>query len=307
LLTRQEKEKAVVELYKQNKTIRQIAKEVHMSFGDICAIINREFGSKDLELSKDNLVLKCFAKGESPLEVAIKFDIPVSQVQRLHKEYQNLSGMQELNKIYDELGDEIQSVIQLYKTMKKQLLTPEEITNTVRYANDLPVLQLKYEKMEEELDQVESKKINLISEIQVLENAATVSNKVIASLDKVLESRKNKIQSLDSEIQKLQGKILWMMGSKDYTKIRDIARQQVETILNDRRALLLTTLAAVIEAFKLDPEKQILLSNITDGNPSYYIDQRKELLELAEQNFNGLTNDLVRVTMNSIFDRQAVS
>lgn len=36
----------MVELYKENKTIRGIAKEVHMSFGDIT--INRKFGPKDV-------------------------------------------------------------------------------------------------------------------------------------------------------------------------------------------------------------------------------------------------------------------
>jgi hypothetical protein len=200
LLTRQVKEKLVGELYKQDKTIRDIAKEVHMSFSDISAIIKREFGPKDVELSKDNLVLKCFAKGESPLDVALKFDIPVSKVQKLHGEYQDLCGMQELSKIYGELGAEIQPFIQLYKSMRKQQLTSEEITNTVRYANDLPVLQIKYEKMEEELDRAQSKKLNLISEIRVLENAAAVSNKVIASLDKVLEHKTNKIKSLDCDI-----------------------------------------------------------------------------------------------------------
>jgi hypothetical protein len=115
--------------------------------------------------------LKCFAKGESPLDVALKFDIPVSKVQKLHGEYQDLCGMQELSKIYGELGVEIQPFIQLYKSMRKQQLTSEEITNTVRYANDLPVLQIKYEKMEEELDRAQSKKLNLISEIRVLETA----------------------------------------------------------------------------------------------------------------------------------------
>jgi hypothetical protein len=107
LLTRQEKEKLVIDLYKQGKTIREIAKEVHMSFGDIGALAKREFGSEELEISKDTQALKLFAKGTKAIDIAIKLNMPPSQVERLHKEYRSLTGMDELNKIYEELGPNI--------------------------------------------------------------------------------------------------------------------------------------------------------------------------------------------------------
>jgi hypothetical protein len=40
-MTRAEKEQFVIRLYKENKSIREIAKLMHMSFRDIGAIINR--------------------------------------------------------------------------------------------------------------------------------------------------------------------------------------------------------------------------------------------------------------------------
>lgn len=93
------------------------------------------------------------------------------------------------------------------------------------------------------------------------------------------------------------------MGSKEFKKIKDIARQQIETTLKDKRALLLVTLVAIIEAFKLDPEKQILISTLpNDGvNQSYYMEQqKKELLEVAEQLYDNLSNNLVSATMNML-------
>ena len=42
--SREEREACVVELYKQGKTIREIAQEVHMSFGSIGAIIRKLTG-----------------------------------------------------------------------------------------------------------------------------------------------------------------------------------------------------------------------------------------------------------------------
>ena len=82
----------MIDLYKQEKTIREIAKQVHMSFSDIGAVIKREFGTEKLELSRDAQVLKLFAKGTKPIDVAIKFNISPDEVQRLHREYRSLCG-----------------------------------------------------------------------------------------------------------------------------------------------------------------------------------------------------------------------
>ncbi|HEX9317909.1 MAG TPA: hypothetical protein VF884_03140 [Nitrososphaeraceae archaeon] len=64
MLARQERQERVLELYKQDKTMREIAKEVHMSFGDISSIIKKEFGPQDEKrVSLDSQVLKLFSKG----------------------------------------------------------------------------------------------------------------------------------------------------------------------------------------------------------------------------------------------------
>jgi hypothetical protein len=46
ILTRQEREKLVLELYNQGKTIREIAKEARMSFRDIGVILNKAIEEK---------------------------------------------------------------------------------------------------------------------------------------------------------------------------------------------------------------------------------------------------------------------
>ena len=98
--------------------------------------------------------------------------------------------------------------------------------------------------------------------------------------------------------------ILWIMGFKEYKKIKDVARQQIETTLKDKRALLLVTLVAIIEAFKLNPEKQILISNVpsnSDNQPFYLHQTRNQFLELAEQHYNQLVNEFVTATMKSAY------
>jgi hypothetical protein len=77
VLTRQDKVKLVIELYKQDKNIREIAKEVHMSFGDISAIIKKEFrGSEDDKNTKEVQAFELFSKGRKPLDVVMKLSMP---------------------------------------------------------------------------------------------------------------------------------------------------------------------------------------------------------------------------------------
>ena len=51
MLTRQEREQIVIDLYNQGKTIRDIAKEVRMSFRDIGTVLKKE---EEKERQKNN-------------------------------------------------------------------------------------------------------------------------------------------------------------------------------------------------------------------------------------------------------------
>jgi len=88
-MSREEKAQYVIQLYKENKSIRDIAKLMHMSFRDIGAIINkvklqaeRERGFTNNEevdtepKSKQSQAFKLFTEGKTPLDVAIALDLP---------------------------------------------------------------------------------------------------------------------------------------------------------------------------------------------------------------------------------------
>jgi hypothetical protein len=96
VFTRAEKEALVKRLYEESKTIREIAKEVHMSFTDIAAIIRKVSGDS----SKNNSVkptksiearaLRLFSKGKTPVEVAIKLDISSEEAETCFIRYWRL-------------------------------------------------------------------------------------------------------------------------------------------------------------------------------------------------------------------------
>ena len=92
VLTRQERERLVLELYNQGKTIREIAKEVRMSFRDIGIILNKavqekskapkqeqqdnaEQSQQEPHLSLAAQAYKLFSERKTPLEVAIALNL----------------------------------------------------------------------------------------------------------------------------------------------------------------------------------------------------------------------------------------
>ena len=82
-MTREEREQSVIRLYNEGRTFKDIAKEMHMSFRDIGAIIKkakleaeRERGYSIVEEPKspESKAFRMFSQGKSPLEVAIALD-----------------------------------------------------------------------------------------------------------------------------------------------------------------------------------------------------------------------------------------
>src|SRR5918992_2181547 len=125
VLTRQERERLVLDLYNnQGKNTRQIAQELRMSFGDIGTILKK--AKEDKEASKDQVekislstqAYKLFSEGKSPLEVAIELKIKADEVNEYHKEYLKLIHRDNLNQIYEEIGDNIWFLLRLYKLIK---------------------------------------------------------------------------------------------------------------------------------------------------------------------------------------------
>lgn len=88
-LTRQEKEKIVLELYSQGKAYHEIAKEARVSLRDIGPILKKSGIEQSLSISSQ--AYKLFSEGKSPSEVAIALDMREPDVTQLYLEFWKLS------------------------------------------------------------------------------------------------------------------------------------------------------------------------------------------------------------------------
>jgi hypothetical protein len=170
-LSREEKEEYVILLYKENRSIRKIAKIMHMSFRDIGAIIKKVKLEADGERgpledddikskSKTTHAIKLFSELETPVEVAIALDLPVDQIQAIYREYWKLDGMHRLVQIYDEAKYDLYDLFALHRMIKGLGMEKQDIINVldlVKY-NQLQTLQSKAENLRDEIKMLEIEK-----------------------------------------------------------------------------------------------------------------------------------------------------
>jgi transposase len=155
MLSRVEKEQRVIELYKQGRSIREIAQEVHMSFAGIGSIIRKFTGlqgddDKPKEqdkvpvttLSKDSQALALLSEGKKPIEVAIKLDLKADVVDKLYQQFWRLEGLCQLNLVYKEIKRYLPSFLTLFRIMKQQrMMTEQDVVDTLKFGKELPQLK----------------------------------------------------------------------------------------------------------------------------------------------------------------------
>jgi transposase len=160
IMTRQERERLVLDLYNQGKTIREIAKEARMSFRDIGIILNKTLKEKteatkeqgqdnnrEQRNQQENLSLsaqayKLFSDRKTPLEVAIALNLKESEATKFYREYWKLKQRHNLNMVYEETNGDIEPFLRLYKLVKAKGMGPKQVVDSLAIANnDLPSME----------------------------------------------------------------------------------------------------------------------------------------------------------------------
>jgi transposase len=196
ILNKKEKEELVVKLHQQNKTIRQIAEIVHMSFKDIGTIIRRIDGrANDTDLSNKSKATKAlwlFERGKRPIEVAIELDIPYTEVEELQQEYWALKELADLALVYYEIRNDLDLFLRLFHVMKKlRLINQKDIQTVLGYAAfDIPYLENRKYILTNEIINLEDKKRNLNQKL-VLWNAQ------LSDLGRAIDSKNQQLKRMD--------------------------------------------------------------------------------------------------------------
>jgi ribosomal protein L22 len=209
LLNKKEKEQLVIDLHRQNKTIREIAQRVHMSFKDIGSIIRTIDGGDDnvnanylSNKSKETKAFYLFKSGKKPLDVAIELDLPASQVYEIQLEYWSLKELHDLVFVYNEIKYYLPSFIKLFHTLKRnKMLGGERITRFLRYADhDLPSLENKIRHLSSDAIDLKWKKRQSEELVTILNSSILQLKKTLNSYDMAIGLKKQILADLDRKI-----------------------------------------------------------------------------------------------------------
>jgi hypothetical protein len=208
MLSRAEKEQRVIELYKQGRSIREIAHEVHMSFADIGFIKRKVTGIDDRKskeqqdkapttLSKDTQAFALFSEGKKPTEVAIELDLGADSVDRLYQQFWKLEGLYQLNTLYKEIRRYLPSFLNLFRMMKQQgIMSEQDVVDALKYGKELPHLKDQFQILVEEINDLEYKRNSFRAALSVLQNQISATKDSLKIYQSTID---DKIQGNDSK------------------------------------------------------------------------------------------------------------
>jgi hypothetical protein len=334
MLSKTEKEQRVVELYQQGKNVREIAQEVHMSFADIGAIKRKFTGLQDddgkskeqqqdniplIALSKDAQAFALFSDGKKPIEVAVKLDLKADVVDRLYQQFWKLEGLYQLNLIYKEIRHYLPSFLNLFKIMKQQkTMSEKDVVDALKFGKELPHLKDQFQLLVDEINNLEYKRNSLRTVLSALQNQISAAKDSLKSFQSILDQKIQNMAETDRKLAQLEN---IKNNDKDYQKIEQVAGQKANDILNNRKAVVLAAVIAVLEALRNQPDKQHLLiydsfytlnnNNSTadifakmmsssSANPENYLSMsfhHKEILKMAEGFYDELLKAVVGNTI----------
>jgi transposase len=173
LLNKFEKEKRVIELHLEGKTIRDIAKEVHMSFKDIGRIIKtyekqqaalKEKSKNDSshtnkKISKNSQAFKLFREGKKLTDVAIELEIPARKAVKLWSQFLRLERMYESYEFYKDYQYDIPRLLTINNFIKNNHVNINNIADILKEVKSTSGLQLHISILKHEIETLKQTKI----------------------------------------------------------------------------------------------------------------------------------------------------
>ena len=205
VLNKQEKEQLGVKLYQEGKPIREIAQQVHLSFGTIGKIIRRinslegEIMPNDLSgKSKVTQALSLFLQGKRPVDVAIELDLSSNEVENILQEFWALNQLHELAFAYSEINTFLPAFLRLFHLLKdRKMLNEKYLLEFLKYAGQvIPELTYRLQQLANEVIDLESKKKLSIDALTQLEDTLSwyhrnteLNKQILSDLEKKINQK----------------------------------------------------------------------------------------------------------------------
>lgn len=277
VLTRQEKEKMILDLYNQGKTYKEISEIVRVSPRDIkpvlakaekerekeLGIITQEGNNDGTESSQTRKVSAfsqaycLFSEDKAPLDVAIELNLREPEATRYYRQYWKLRQLYSLNIVYEEIGDDIIHIPKIHRKIRAAGMGVDQAISLIKNANnDLPTLEEKYQKLKREVSSLEFKKLEAEKTLNDLFHQ-------IDSLENMLKWLQTSFQEEEVSLYKLEQKRIRLKrlvkqfkeNDAEYLMIKRTVQNKVTNLLLDGKGILKVALNSLMESMRADPQK----------------------------------------------------
>jgi hypothetical protein len=177
-LNKFEKEKRVIELHLERKTIRDIAQEIHMSFKDIgriiktyekqqAAIASKEKLKNDSsnikkKPSKSSQAFKLFREGKKLTDVAIELEIPAKKAVKLWSQFLKLERMYQCYEFYKDYEYDIPRLLTINNFIKNNHVNIHNIADLLKEAKNILNLRVQLSIIKYEIAELKQIKNNYL-------------------------------------------------------------------------------------------------------------------------------------------------
>jgi hypothetical protein len=258
ILTKQERERLVLQLYNQGKTYREISKEARISPRDIRIILNKAFEEKTEEQgikqnnnnggkkNQENLSLsaqayKLISDRKTPLEVAIALNLKESEATKFYREYWKLKQLHNLNMVYEETRGDIEPFLKLYKLSKAKGIGVRHVVHLLAIANnDLPAVERRFKRLGNDMSTLQFQKRIDERSLYQLNNQIASTTKLLTSFHISCIRERREIERLNNEKTRLEAIVTgFKSNNEEYlNKIKQEAEEKVISVLTNGKLLL---------------------------------------------------------------------
>jgi hypothetical protein len=262
VLTRQQRERLVLELYNQGKNTRKIAEEARMSFSAIGAILkkaekeNKAQGEQTEKLSLSSQSYKLFSERKTLAQVAIALNLREPEVNKFYIEYCKLTQLDSLCRIYDKIKDDINPFVNLYILSKVARMDTQQVVRLLTIANDdLPSVEYRCEKLKREEASLKAGNHNSAMILEELSNQISELSNTRDSCRLSCEDEKRQMAELHQKKMKLEALVNDFQDSnEEYVKVIKAVGEEVLGVLSNAKMFLRYALLSITESARNNSE-----------------------------------------------------
>jgi septal ring factor EnvC (AmiA/AmiB activator) len=143
----------------------------------------------------------------------------------------------------------------------------EQVANIVDTAiHKLPHMENLYRQAKDQAEKMQHTIQRLANDIRALEHKISILDKIAFSSEQDCKRTEQRVQELIDQKNRMERLIANILNGEGYSKVKQVAKENVRAVLSDNKMLISTAFATMIQTLKDDPQMVKLIQNIPSAN-----------------------------------------